>query len=464
MPRYELVDGASSKFWEIDLKGDSFVTTYGKIGTAGQSTTKRFADAAKARKEHEKLVGEKLRKGYKLVGRGRARAGSATPPPAPRPAAPAKAPLLWQFKTKSTAFGIYVDSKLGWVGNEKGEVFAVTHSGKVETKVKLPAGVKCIIADEVWRYAGCNDGSVYDLTGRIPRLVYKVSETASILWLDIFRGNLCVADDEGGLTVVDAEDQLRWQKRDRKDGSGWAVRADGTGVYHGHDRGVAKWSWQGKKLWKTKTEDVLFGWQESDLFYVGTTGDEVITVDKKSGKKKGVCKCDSTVLSCAATPDGRFVFAGDSGFLYCFDADGTRRWKLRSTAGNALSMQYVDGHLYIVTGSGYLACVDTSDEALKRAEQGKNKKPQERRAPAVKAVASTTLETTSDTSKGVVVECRKSQGRIRVHVVSEGYNKTWFCQFPKDIREEGARYVVDQVREATQGGFYRVVGDIKRLS
>jgi hypothetical protein len=47
-------------------------------------------------------------------------------------------------------------------------------------------------------------------------------------------------------------------------------------------------------------------------------------------------------------------------------------------------------------------------------------------------------------------------------VVSEGFKKDWRCQFPKNIREEGARYVVDEVREA-RGGFYRVRGNIKKL-
>jgi hypothetical protein len=73
------------------------------------------------------------------------------------------------------------------------------------------------------------------------------------------------------------------------------------------------------------------------------------------------------------------------------------------------------------------------------------------------------VEDTEDAGKGVIVECTKEGGKLRVRVVSPGYNADWFCQFPKDIREDGARYVVDEVREASQGGFYRVLGDIKRL-
>ena len=67
MPRYELVKGTSSKFWEISLAGRSFTTTYGRIGAAGQSTTKTLRSPELAAREHDKLVGEKVRKGYKLA-------------------------------------------------------------------------------------------------------------------------------------------------------------------------------------------------------------------------------------------------------------------------------------------------------------------------------------------------------------------------------------------------------------
>jgi predicted DNA-binding WGR domain protein len=67
MPRYELSEGSSNKFWEINLSGKSFTTTYGKIGTTGQTTIKSWKDNAEAKKEYEKLIGEKAKKGYELV-------------------------------------------------------------------------------------------------------------------------------------------------------------------------------------------------------------------------------------------------------------------------------------------------------------------------------------------------------------------------------------------------------------
>src|SRR6266496_487346 len=68
MPRYELIAGKSRKFWAIERSGKSFTTTYGRIGSEGTATTKTFRSEAEASKQYDKLVGEKVGKGYKLVG------------------------------------------------------------------------------------------------------------------------------------------------------------------------------------------------------------------------------------------------------------------------------------------------------------------------------------------------------------------------------------------------------------
>jgi len=67
MPRYEFSEGTSNKFWEINLSGKSFTTTYGKIGTSGQTTIKQFKSDAEAKKEYDKLVAEKVKKGYQAA-------------------------------------------------------------------------------------------------------------------------------------------------------------------------------------------------------------------------------------------------------------------------------------------------------------------------------------------------------------------------------------------------------------
>lgn len=68
MRRFELVDGKSSKFWEIDVQGAAHTVRYGRIGTDGQSKDKSFDDAAAAQAAAEKLVKAKVKKGYAEVG------------------------------------------------------------------------------------------------------------------------------------------------------------------------------------------------------------------------------------------------------------------------------------------------------------------------------------------------------------------------------------------------------------
>lgn len=61
---FEYSDAKSHKFWNIDLVGNDVVTEYGRIGSAGQSTSKSFATAEKAQAHYDKLIDQKTSKGY----------------------------------------------------------------------------------------------------------------------------------------------------------------------------------------------------------------------------------------------------------------------------------------------------------------------------------------------------------------------------------------------------------------
>jgi len=93
MRRFELVEGASSKFWEVEQSGSSLNIRWGRIGTAGQGQTKDFADEAKASAALAKLVAEKTGKGYAEAGVAPgASIGAAAPKPVRESPAPAVAP------------------------------------------------------------------------------------------------------------------------------------------------------------------------------------------------------------------------------------------------------------------------------------------------------------------------------------------------------------------------------------
>jgi DNA ligase 1 len=62
--RFELAEGGSAKFWEVARDGAAVTVRYGRIGSGGQSRTKRLADEAAAVRHAEDLVREKTGKGY----------------------------------------------------------------------------------------------------------------------------------------------------------------------------------------------------------------------------------------------------------------------------------------------------------------------------------------------------------------------------------------------------------------
>jgi predicted DNA-binding WGR domain protein len=458
--------GSAHKFYETTLDGVDLTIRFGRIGERGQLRQSSFTSADKAKAEASKKIGEKVRKGYApaVPGVRERRSISRREITSTRSTAN-RAPVLWRYASHSPAFGVFVDGDVCMVGNESGLITTLSHQAEVLQQFRLPDGVKCIVADDGWIYAGCDDGNVYDLSGKIPRLAYRIAPEIDIYWLDIHDGVLGVSDANGGISAIDHEDEFLWQRPGRGS-SAWMVRCDADAVHHGHSAGVTSYDWRtGKELWNTRTGAVLFGWQERDTLYAGTATRQVVELGK-DGSARQTYRCDAAVYSCATAEDGRYVFAGDSSSsIYCFAADGTRMWKLGTGCGSAYSMQYRDERLYIVTTDGSLACIDASEQAIRAAVGGNVPTVVDVKAPPRMAavVPSMTIDIVHDVIDGVVVECVDEGGRLRIRVVSSGYRHDWQVQFPKGIREPGSRYVVTGVREATRGGYYRAHGDIRRL-
>jgi len=61
---FEYIAGTSAKFWEISVNDLDCTVRFGKIGTHGQSLTKTFFDSGATLRHAEKLITEKLGKGY----------------------------------------------------------------------------------------------------------------------------------------------------------------------------------------------------------------------------------------------------------------------------------------------------------------------------------------------------------------------------------------------------------------
>jgi Ca-activated chloride channel family protein len=74
------------------------------------------------------------------------------------------------------------------------------------------------------------------------------------------------------------------------------------------------------------------------------------------------------------------------------------------------------------------------------------------------------MPTTTEVGTGVELQCVREGGKLRIKVISEGYDASKNVQFPRSIRAEGARYTVEKLELSSDGGFYRVQGTISRLT
>ncbi|SDF49417.1 WGR domain-containing protein [Chitinophaga filiformis] len=60
-------DGNSNKFWDIEINRNQFTVYFGKAGTQGQTQTKEYTSEEECRKAADKLIAEKVKKGYSQV-------------------------------------------------------------------------------------------------------------------------------------------------------------------------------------------------------------------------------------------------------------------------------------------------------------------------------------------------------------------------------------------------------------
>ena len=119
-----------------------------------------------------------------------------------------------------------------------------------------------------------------------------------------------------------------------------------------------------------------------------------------------------------------------------------------------------DGSFY--RASGEIKLFLLPGQQRKRSSQPTSSASKTRQA--AKATGSAAdLETTTTVGDGVLVQCVKDGKKLRARVVSDGYNPNYNIRFPRNIREEGMLFVVDEVKETKQGGSYIAYGKIRRL-
>lgn len=123
-----------------------------------------------------------------------------------------------------------------------------------------------------------------------------------------------------------------------------------------------------------------------------------------------------------------------------------------------------DGTFYRAVGTiSRLVRPGETDPYAARQARARTQQATRAAAPAKPVLTAADLPTTDSVGSGVLVHCIKEGSKLRVRVVSDGYDPDWNMRFPRSIREEGTLYIVDNVVEVSGGGQYMVTGEIKRF-
>ena len=185
--------------------------------------------------------------------------------------------------------------------------------------------------------------------------------------------------------------------------------------------------------------------------------------------QRGTAGGSAASLATATTADGGVE-------LVCAREGGKLRMRVVSAGYDpALNIQFPrgireEGIHYVVeslqlsaNGSFYRAAGDIRRLIIPGQEYRGGAAQRTRSTTAAKVSARTAadLEATSSVDDGVIVQCLRDGSKLRVRVVSDGYDPTYNMRFPRDIREEGTLYVVDNVIEG--GGSYIACGRIRRF-
>jgi uncharacterized protein (TIGR02996 family) len=148
---FELSEGTSNKFWEVWCVGAELFTRYGRIGSNGQMTVKKLGSPAAAKQQHDKLVGEKTKKGYQEKG-GNGKAEVKLDPDQPRyvdvpegvvylEGVERKKPMFWQGKADKRTLHT-VTGEVGTAGKASKKTFKDDWGARHELRNRTDAMLK----------------------------------------------------------------------------------------------------------------------------------------------------------------------------------------------------------------------------------------------------------------------------------------------------------------------------------
>ena len=339
MQRFELAGG---KFFEVHAEGASLTTRWGKAGGEPQVKTQAFANAAAASAARDKLVAEKLKKGYREVSKAKSKPKPSKPKPVASAAGPAPSGTIdssdlevRELRTGGGRTGrILLDGKRALV---VGEQCLVSSNGKTFHRRRSPGESFCVIAHAGAIYSLGNGFAVTrDFGASWQRLAIENDDDLPYYKFCLFRdshGMWWMGADDG--VILTSDNLERGWKKARFEGTGKVLdilEVDGRLLFMGDGSHV----FEGKGLRKLK------------------------------GIDKGHIICRTTT-----TPRGTLIAIGDGGVTYRSTDRGASWTFVKSGVREDLEdLAWVAGTLFVVGGDGTILKTTNDGESWTKIDSG----------------------------------------------------------------------------------------------
>ncbi|MEG3437943.1 hypothetical protein V0288_12515 [Pannus brasiliensis CCIBt3594] len=285
-------------------------------------------------------------------------------------------PTRWQYTPpnprgtwKIPAWALYVNENTVWIGNRDGLIVVLDHDGQIVNQFQLPKITRCLVGNDRSIYASCDDGNLYDLTGKLPEAVYNFRTDAVSQWIDfmVYSVDLAIdrihiADTYGQLSQLNLDLQPLWKIQTNYHRT-WFLQSDDRAVYQGHNSGVSAYDIDtGKLLWSHPTESVLCGVITEDSVIVGTSDRTLYQLSKtgdikmKTTETKLFAELEGAAYSCTLSREKNLLFVADHlSNLYVFNLLGELIEKYTTNCGVVLNLYSFGDRLYGTTSDGTIA-------------------------------------------------------------------------------------------------------------
>jgi hypothetical protein len=288
--------------------------------------------------------------------------------------------LCWQYKLSNPdglwtmpVFSVWVNHQGCWGSNRSGWILGLNHQGELIQQFKLKQFTRYLTsgfpAQDHTPLVSCEDGFIYDLTGKLPESIYSLPSPIAyayqhiILALAKSEDFLFITDVYGQLLCVNAVYKTQWQKHSPHHWLSFFLATDHDYLYQGYYRGVIAYVLAtGNLLWEIATPaPVLCGVALDDVLILGC-GDRQIYQVKKFANETSL----SAIFRCSGIPYtiikdselARLLIADSDGKIYHLNYAGVPQELTQIPRGAVLAMQIWQNRLYAGTSEGEIICLN----------------------------------------------------------------------------------------------------------